>query len=220
MSVAAVIGAGGHAKIVVSTLRACGHSVSAVLDDDVTQWGVDILGVSVSGPVERAALARSDFGVVAIGDNATRQDFARRLDWRWLTLVHPTAYVAVDVTLGVGTVVCAGAIVLPGSVIGDHVIVNTSATVDHDCVVESFSHLAPGVHLAGHVHVSEGALLGIGCVVTPGRCIGAWTVVGAGGVVVRDLPGGVVARGVPAVPQRPNNDDGRPSHGGASWGMT
>lgn len=202
MSDVVVIGGGGHAKVVISTLRACGHSVPAVFDDDTAQWGTQILGVPVSGPAEAACRAGYEWGFIAIGQNTARQSMARRLNLRWLVLVHPTAYVAPEVKLGDGTVVMAGAIVQPGSVIGEQTIVNTGATLDHDCRVENFAHLAPGVHLAGNVHVAEGAFLGTGCVVIPGRQVGAWTTVGAGAVVVRDLPGEVVAYGVPARPQR------------------
>ena len=61
----------------------------------------------------------------------------------------------------------------------------------------------PGVHLGGSVQVDEGAFLGIGSSAIPGRKVGAWTTVGAGTVVVRDLSEGVVAYGVPAKAARP-----------------
>jgi acetyltransferase-like isoleucine patch superfamily enzyme len=60
------------------------------------------------------------------------------------------------------------------------------------------AHFAPGAQLAGNVYVEQGALLGIGACVIPGRRIGAWSVVGAGGVVIDDIPPYVTATGVPA----------------------
>src|SRR4029453_11389877 len=189
-----VIGAGGHAKVLISTLTACGVSVAAVVDDADTKWGVVAQGIQVSR-LERELGGR---GVIGIGDNTQRRNMARTLSFEWQTVVHPSASVHPSAKLGRGTVVFAGAVVQPDAVIGAHVIVNTGATIDHDCVVGDYTHLAPGVHLAGSVQVEEGAFLGIGSVVCPGVKIGRWATLGAGGVAIRDLADGVVAVGVPA----------------------
>jgi sugar O-acyltransferase (sialic acid O-acetyltransferase NeuD family) len=199
-----VIGAGGHAKVVISTLRTNDCSIGAVFDDDSSLWGTELLGVPVRGPIAMADQSEFELGIIAIGNNAVRKRIAHRLNLRWLTVVHSAAWVDPDAKLGTGTVVFAGAVIQPGGVVGEHVIVNTSASVDHDCVVKDFCHIAPGVHLGGNVQVDEGAFLGVGSDVIPGRKVGAWTMVGAGAVVVRDLPERVVAYGVPAYPARPS----------------
>jgi sugar O-acyltransferase (sialic acid O-acetyltransferase NeuD family) len=190
-----VIGAGGHAKVLISTLAARGFSIAAVFDDDDTKWGMDAQGTRVS----RIERERGGRGIIGIGDNAQRREMARALNFEWQTVVHPSAWVHHSVKLGRGTVVFAGAVVQPDAVIGDHVIVNTGATIDHDCVIGDYAHLAPGVHLAGSVQVGEGAFLGIGSVVIPGVKIGRWSTLGGGAVATRDLADGVVAVGVPAV---------------------
>lgn len=196
-----VFGAGGHAKVVVSTLLAAKVPVDGIFDDDERKQGCTILGVQVIGTIAEAKGLPPQTGVIGIGDNRVRkriaEEFAR---WEWLSLVHPKAYVHSSVRLGPGTVVLAGAIIQPDTHLGSHVIVNTGATLDHDCVIQDFVHIAPGVHLAGSVWVEEGALVGAGAVAIPGVRIGAWAIVGAGGVVVRDIPPYVVAVGVPARP--------------------
>ncbi len=189
-----VIGAGGHAKVVISTLAARGLPIAAVFDDDDTKWGMDAQGI----PVSRTERERGGGAIIGIGDNAQRRDVASTLKFEWQTVVHPSAYVHPSAKLGRGTVIFAGAVVQPDVVIGDHVIVNTGATVDHDCIVGDYVHLAPGVHLAGSVRVGEGAFLGIGSVVIPGVEIGPWSTLGAGAVAIRDLAAGGVAVGVPA----------------------
>lgn len=198
----AVIGAGGHAKVVVSTLRAAGLTVAAAFDDDPSRHGSELLGVLVRGPASAAAEAGLRRAVLAIGDNRARRRLAEVLgsEHEWLTVVHPRAWVDPGAQLGAGTVVLAGAVVQPGATIGAHAIVNTAASVDHDCTIGDFVHLAPGCRLCGGVTVGEGTLAGVGCAVAPGVAIGAWTVVGAGAAVVRDLPAGVTATGVPARP--------------------
>ena len=197
-----VVGAGGHAKVVVATLQAMGKRVGGCLDDDPEAVGRSVLGVPVIGPVSRLRAYEGE-AVVGIGSNRVRHALASRYpDVAWATVVHPAAVVHVSARLGAGTVVFAGAVVQPGARIGAHAIVNTGATVDHDGEIGDFVHIAPGVHLSGNVTVEEGGFLGVGACAVPGVRIGAWGIVGAGAAVVRDLPPNTTSVGVPATPLR------------------
>jgi len=195
-----VVGGGGHAKVVIASLREIGYRVLGVFDDDPSKLGSTIFGIRVIGP----ASIIEDFSgkgqfVLAIGDNDRRRTLAdAHHKVKWVTVVHPTAYVHSSVQLGFGTVVFAGAVIQPGTVIGKHSIINTAATVDHDCSIADFVHLAPGSHIAGGVTVGAGSMLGIGSSVIPNRRIGAGVVVGAGAVVINDIEDGMTVVGVPA----------------------
>jgi sugar O-acyltransferase (sialic acid O-acetyltransferase NeuD family) len=192
-----VIGAGGHAKVVIATVRAAGGEVTQVLDDDSARWGERILGVPVDGPVSDDAVANRP-AVIAVGSNRARQALARRLQANWITACHPSAIVHSSVSLGPGTVVFAAAVVQPDAQIGAHAIINTAASVDHDCVLGDFVHVGPGTRLCGGVTIDEGALLGVGVSAAPNVGIGAWSTVGAGAVCVRDVPSDTTVTGVPA----------------------
>lgn len=195
----AVIGAGGHAKVVLGTLQAVGMPVAAIFDDNPATWGREILGIPVVGAVHRLVEEGYQQAVIAIGDNATRRRMAMEFQAiQWVTVIHPNAWIHPSVQIGEGTVVFAGAVIQPEARVGNHVIINTGATVDHECIVHNYAHIAPGVHLAGRVEIGEGAFVGIGSSVIQCRKVGAWAVVGAGAAVVRDIPGGVTAVGVPA----------------------
>jgi sugar O-acyltransferase (sialic acid O-acetyltransferase NeuD family) len=196
-----VLGAGGHAKVVISTLRAAGYSIERLLDDDPSRQGVPVLGVPVSGLLSDIAKFPGCNAVIAIGDNHHRRHVAAQCgNVQWATVVHPTAIIDPTAAIGPGTVVFAGAIIQPDTIIGRHAIINTGATIDHDCRIGDYAHIAPGCHLCGNVVVGESTLLGVGSVVIPGKTIGARSVVGAGSVVVKDIPQGIVAAGVPARP--------------------
>ncbi|MGC9019167.1 MAG: acetyltransferase [Candidatus Bipolaricaulaceae bacterium] len=213
-----VIGAGGHAKVVLSTLLAAGVQVDGIFDDDPSKEGGEVLGIKVIGPLAVARQLPPQKGVIAIGDNRTRKAIAQEFkNWEWLAVIHPKAYVHPSVRVGQGTVIFAGAVIQPDAEIGEHVIINTGATVDHDCVIGDFAHLAPGVHLAGKVRIEEGVLMGIGSVSLPGRHIGAWAVVGAGAVVIEDLPPRIIAVGVPHDQLEERKNDGAHSHVGPGY---
>ncbi|OZC03408.1 NeuD/PglB/VioB family sugar acetyltransferase [Rubricoccus marinus] len=193
-----VVGAGGHAKVVIATLRASGAEIAGMLDD--APEASPVLGVPVVGRTEVLS-SHAGQAVIAIGSNRVRQRIAGEYpSVAWATVVHPAAVVHESVALGPGTVVFAGAVLQPDTVVGRHAIINTSATVDHDGDIGDFVHVAPGCNLSGGVTLGEGVFLGVGGAALPGATVGAWTVVGAGGVVVRDLPANVTAVGIPARP--------------------
>ena len=193
-----VIGAGGHAKMVISTALAAGFEIVQVLDDNPQRWGQTILGAPIIGPVANAQKSRATPAVIAIGDGAIRQRIAAAFDLNWATVAHPFSYVDPTAVLGPGTVIAAGAVVQPGSVVGAHCVINTAASIDHDCRLGDFVTTGPGVHLAGGVTIGDGVLLGVGACAKPYCRIGSRTIVGAGAAVVSDLPDDVVAFGVPA----------------------
>jgi sugar O-acyltransferase (sialic acid O-acetyltransferase NeuD family) len=193
-----VIGAGGHAKVVISLLRDLEFEVAGIFDDDPAKWSGTLLGLAISGPIARLDDVPRLPGIIAVGDNALRQSIAERFDLDWLSAVHPRAHVDATADLAEGTVVMAGAVIQAEARLGRHVIVNTRASVDHDCVIGDFAHIAPGATLAGNGHMETGVLFGAGAVAVPGVRVGQWTTVGAGAVVVADVPGEVIAKGMPA----------------------
>jgi acetyltransferase-like isoleucine patch superfamily enzyme len=54
------------------------------------------------------------------------------------------------------------------------------------------------VHLAGFVTIKSGTFIGIGACSVPGVTIGVNCTIGAGAVIIGDIPDNVVAAGVPA----------------------
>jgi len=194
-----VLGAGGHAKVVVSTVIEAGIEIEGIYDDDPGKWGKSVLGIPIKGPFSMIDESEWSNAVIAIGDNRTRRAIAEKfVNLQWASIVHPNAYVHSSVHLGGGTVVFAKAVIQPDSVVGEHCIVNTGATIDHDCRIGNYVHVAPGVNLAGEVTLGDGVFCGIGTKAIGGISIGNWTVVGAGSAVVRDLPEYSLAFGVPA----------------------
>lgn len=194
----AVLGAGGHAKVVISTLLAGGHDVTAVFDDAPNLRGTDLMGVKVHGSISEAIKFPCDGAVIAVGNARVRMKIAGNLAMNWVTAIHPRATVDKSARIGAGTVVFAGAVVQPDVEIGEHAIINTSANIDHDCWIGDYVHLAPGTSIAGQVAIGEGTMIGIGASVIQCRSIGAWSMIGAGAAVIQDLPDQVLAVGVPA----------------------
>lgn len=198
----AIIGAGGHAKVVADAVLAGGqYRIFGFFDDDASLWRNEILGLPIVGPIDSWRSHSIDAFVVGIGDNAHRRKMFDRLKSagaNFATVIHPRATIARDVVLGEGTVVFANAVVNSGTTIGVDSILNTSCTVDHDCIVGIHTHLAPGVNITGEVHIGEGVFAGTGAKIIPRTRIGDWAIIGAGSVVIRDVQKATKVAGVPA----------------------
>lgn len=195
-----VLGAGGHAKVVIATLRAAGREVAAVWDDNPAREGTKVLGAPILGPI--AGCPRHSEVVLAIGANDLRARLTAELDHQFVTVIHPTASIDEGARIGPGTVILAGAVVQADAILGAHVIVNIQTSVAHDDRVGDFVHLASGVHVGGGVEIRTGAFLGLGVVVKPGLMVGAWSIVGAGAVVIRPVDERSIVAGNPARPIR------------------
>jgi sugar O-acyltransferase (sialic acid O-acetyltransferase NeuD family) len=206
MKPAIIIGGGGHAKVLASTLLALDHPILGFTDPDESRdlmLGVPRIGSDgiISSHDPSAVVLVNGIGCVEPGPlRATIFRRFKDLGYSFLTVIHPAASVAKDAVIGEGTAIFAGAVVQTAVTIGANAILNTRASVDHDCEIGSHVHIAPGVTLSGAVTVGDGTHLGVGCTVIQGVTIGTEALVGAGSVVLREVKAGARVFGNPARP--------------------
>ncbi len=200
-----VLGACGHAKVIIELLRASGYTVGYCIGRDTdpqTCLGVPVLRGRDEDVLRDLHEEGHRHAFVAIGDNKIRQQLGNLVLEQGYTLsnaISPAATVSPSVTIGQGVAIMAGAVINADVTIGDFAIINTGATVDHDAKIGKAAHIAPQSALAGNVSIADRVTLGVGSKVIPEINIGKDTVVGAGSVVVHDLPENVTAYGVPAL---------------------
>lgn len=201
-----VVGAGGHAKVCIETLRAAGESVGWCIGGGggpATCAGVAVL--AGDHHLKRLRGEGFDRCFVAIGDNATRHRLAAsavEAGFGLVNAIHPGSAISPSVRLGTGIAVMAGAVINAETVVSDLAIVNTLAAIDHDCQVGHAAHVAPRTAAAGGVRIGAYSFLGIGSSIVPGIAIGERAMIGAGAVVIADVPDGATMVGVPARPLR------------------
>lgn len=183
-------GASGHAKVVIDIINASGIKIDGMFDDD------NAINELMSIPVGHHWSGESPI-VVSIGNNLVRKQIVQKLQCDFAKVIHPSAVISPNASIGDGTVVMQGAVVQSCAQVGEHCILNTGVTIDHECVINDFVHISPQATLCGNVHVGEGAWIGASAVIIPGVKIGRWCTIGAGSVVVNDMPDGAVAYGNP-----------------------
>jgi UDP-perosamine 4-acetyltransferase len=201
-----VLGAGGHAKVLVDTLQACILPIMGIVDSDPPMFGTRLLNVPVLGNddvIEKFSPTEIKLvmGIGSVGLPHKREELYKKYKLRgycFATVIHPSAVIASDVVIGEGCQVMAGAVIQPGCHIGVNCIVNTSTSVDHDCVIGDHVHIAPGVTLSGGVSISNGVHIGTGATIIQGIKVGSCSIIAAGAVVVNNVADRETVIGIPA----------------------
>jgi sugar O-acyltransferase (sialic acid O-acetyltransferase NeuD family) len=202
-----VIGSSGHARVIIDAIERQDQFRIAGVIDTFKPVGHSCLGYRVLGDELRLPdIIRGHNihgGVIAIGDNWVRHQVADRIrcavpGFEFMTVIHPSAQVAHSARVAAGTVVMPGAIISANADVGEFCIVNTKASLDHDGVMGAFSSFAPAVTAGGEVTVKPFAAVLLGANIIHTISIGEHSVVGAGSLVLRDVPDRVVAYGLPA----------------------
>jgi len=190
-----VLGAGGHASVLVDILRSQGRSPMALVAPAMGVARAALAEIPLWHDEERILAHTPDEvelvnGIGSLPGTSLRADlFARyrALGYHFARVVSTNAVVSDYAVLEEGAQVMAGAILQAGTRIGPNSIINTGAIVDHDCHIGSDNHVAPGAVLSGGVVTGDGVHIGTGAAVIQGISIGAHAVVGAGATLTRPL---------------------------------
>ena len=174
--------------------------------DDSKTKGELINGLPVLGGMEELNSWPSELCVaISVGIPATKMKIVEKIRNPRISfpvLIHPSVIIGEReyVSIGKGTIICAGNILTTNIRIGEFVLFNLSCTVTHDDVIGDYCSFMPGVSISGEDIIGRGVYVGTGANIINRINIGDNVTVGAGAVVVRDLPSGCTAVGVPARP--------------------
>lgn len=194
------MGAGGHAKVLVSLAKAAGYLIAGVCDPSLAKAGLrEWRGLTVLGDDTAITHFASDSYGLAMGIG-TKLGSALRVEryceltalgYRFPPLIHPRAMVDESVVIADGVQIMAGVIVQPDCIIGRNTILNTGSSIDHDSEVGEHAHIAPGAVLCGGVRVGDESFIGASSTLLPQVRVGRRCIVAAGTTLARDLSDGL-----------------------------
>lgn len=175
------------------------------LDDDNEIQNTKINGYPVLGKTTDIVKFLDTYFVCAVGASKTREFIIHKLksinpEIKYATLIDPSVELSDLVKIGEGSIICAHTIITVNIDIGDHVIINLDCTIGHDAVLKDFVTLYPSVNVSGATIIGHGSELGTGMQIIQGKTVGDNSIVGAGAVVVKDIPDNCTAVGSPAKP--------------------
>lgn len=175
------------------------------IDDDPELFGKTIDGYKVLGGCLVLTKYPDAYVICAIAASSIRKKVIQRIrelnaNVQFAILIDPTVEISKRVKLGIGNIICAHSILTVDISLGNHVIINLDCTVGHDAKIHDFVTLYPSVNVSGKTNIGECVEIGTGTQIIQGKTIGNNSVIGAGAVVVRDIPDNCTAVGMPAKP--------------------
>lgn len=207
-----IIGAGGFGREVAWLVERINQveatwNIKGFIDDNKSIQGHTEDGYPVLGGTDYLLNQQKEIWVIcAVGSAKVRKSIIEKLqvnpNIRFATVIDPSVILSDRIKIGVGTIICAGTILTVDINVGNHVIINLDCTLGHDDVIEDFVTIYPSVNVSGNVLVETCAELGTGMQIIQGKKIGKESILGAGAVVVKDIPEKCTAVGSPAKPMK------------------
>lgn len=201
-----IVGASGFGREIFQYAQDAHKSTPTVnikgfLDDDPAASIGTAMGVGIVGDTFTYSIRENDRFIISLGDPGLRRALAERLarrGGRFISIIHPTAYVAPTARLGHGCVIGPFANVGSYAHLANHVLLNLHSAAGHDTRIGAFCVFSPFSVANGGSQLEEGTFLGTHAAVMPNVRVDAGSKVAAGAVVYRDVPQQSLATGNPA----------------------
>lgn len=188
-----ILGSGGFARELGVYFQTTSSATILFVDDNTT--GPDV--ISTSKYQELIKLNNPRFAsIMGTGKPDLKAKMLSQIEGRIINFKYPNATILSDI--GEGSVVAPSAVIAPYCNIGKHVLINYCASIGHNTIIEDLAVVSPNASVGGFCKIGRGAYVGAGANIREHITIGANAVVGMGAVVVKDVPDGVTAVGVPA----------------------
>ena len=199
-----IIGAGTYGQVYKEYLQSY-YDVTGYYDDDNTLHGNLIDGVEVKGSVKDAIEkeSKTDTSVfVPIGNNPVRIKILKEFVLNGFdtpSFIHENTIIHSSVKIGKAVYILPGTCIMPLSVIGDYTMISMGVNIAHHNTIGEGSFFSQGSNIGASINVKELAYVGISATLMTGvKSVGIDCLVGAGAVVIKDVPDKAIVAGVPA----------------------
>lgn len=199
-----IIGAGTYGQVYAQYLKEL-YDVVGFIDDDLTLHGLHVMGYKVLGDSLYLFnnINKDDVAVfVPIGNNEVRLKLLIQLNEQgFLTpsFIHESALIHESVKVGKAVYILPGVNIMPCTVIKDFVMISMGVNIAHHTIIEEGCFFSQGTNIGASVNIKRKAYFGISSTLMTGvKEVGEDALVGAGAVVIKNVPDHAVLAGVPA----------------------
>ncbi len=201
-----IIGAGTYGEVYLAYLQESGIDVVGFLDDDPKYSNKKVRGLPVLGDTTLLSSLKEDYDVEAVycplGNNKLRVSFlekAKTLGYLTPNYIHPSVIISPDVKIGAGVYILLGTTIMPHTIINNYVMISMGVHLAHHSVLEEGVFLSTGCNFGASITAHRYAYCGISSTIMTGiHELGEDCLIGAGAVVIHDVPEKAIMAGVPA----------------------
>ncbi len=201
-----IIGAGTYGEVYLAYLKEANVNIVGFLDDNQDLHGKYVKGIPVLGGTDLLSSLRSTHNIEAVycpmGNNKLRVKFlelARSLGYETPNYIHPSVLISPNVTIGIGVYILLGSKIMPHTEIHDDVMISMGVNIAHHSVLEKGCFLSTGVNFGASIRAKKYSYIGLSATIMTGlHTLGEDCLIGAGAVVIKDVPEKAVMAGVPA----------------------
>mgnify|MGYP003393044643 CR=1 FL=1 len=205
-----IFGCGENSRDIIEMVEQINNNQSekyelvGLLDDNVAMLGKKVEGVKVIGNISNAKNYGDCYfvnGIYPLGNFSKNREIIENLnlkDERFITLIHPSAYVSKTSKIGHGSVVFQNSVIMSNATIGSHVNIQPNCIIHHRVFIGDFSFIANSVSTGGLVRIDKAVFIGMNCTIKEKVIIGSFSVIGMGSTVISDVPSNSVFVGAPA----------------------
>lgn len=202
-----IIGAGGLGKEIAQLVRDINTdentwNLLGFIDETTSKQGTLVNDIPVLGGFEwlNTQDRKDIYAVCAVGNPKDKYNLIKKAspyNLKFATLIHPDARLNKYCEIGFGSIICYGSMISVNTKIGNHVCINPGCGIGHDTIIDNYTSLYWNVTLSGNVYIRQGCEIGSKAVVIQKKTVGEWSIIGAGAVIIRDMPDHCTAVGVP-----------------------
>ena len=138
--------------------------------------------------------------IIAIGDPKIRFDISQRLpkETKYFTYIHHSVQMLGNVSIGKGSIICAGSILTTNIKIGKHTHLNLQTTIGHDCEIGDYFTTAPGAKISGNCKIYDCVYIGTNASIKEKISIHSFATIGLNAGVVKHIEDSGTYIGTPA----------------------
>lgn len=174
----AIFGYGGHAREVASYLN---DEVTFFVDDDYIN--------DYTLPISSFDCSKYEL-MIAVSDSKEREKIVNRLpkETKFYTYIHPTTIITSNsFVIGEGSFIGPYCVITTNVKIGKHAILNRGNQIGHDSIIGDYFSAMPGSILSGNVTIGDRVYFGTNSSVIEKKKVCNDVIIGANGVVVKDI---------------------------------
>jgi sugar O-acyltransferase (sialic acid O-acetyltransferase NeuD family) len=201
-----IIGFGDYGAVYLTYLQEVGVNVIGFVDDNHSLIGKEIEGVEVIGTIDDLKKLKIKYQIEAvycpIGNNKLRVNILKNCQLMGLitpNFIHSSVFISPHVKIGNGVYILPSSNIMPFAVINNFVMISMGVNIAHHSELKEGVFLSTGVNFGASITAMANAYVGISATIMTGvKTLGENCLIGAGAVVIRDVPDFTTVVGNPA----------------------